>query len=374
MPEHINEQQLKGYRDRTLSFSEQVEVDAHLGGCPPCRNALAALADSAPMMSVVSGIDQSRFQHLSYEQMDDWVEDRLDTADRELVMAHIGACAPCARQLIHYQEYAGAMAAPIRHVAPEPTTAMAVKQKVSFWAFLKQPHYALGAAALLAFFIITPLTRRSIPEQNGAVLAPTSTAIDSTIPAPGGALIEEAMSASELDALPDSLRAGAKETIANPEGAPRPAALKGLEPLGDTVLEFPYAEVVAETQPSMRWKPFGDNYTVSLYDARHALVSSSGTLRATQWMPPSLLTRDRVYSWEVDSAGQKHRGMFRVLSQDQLSELEKVRAEHGSSHLVMGAMSEQLGLLTQARHEFEAMGTSPQTTKLLNRIDALRKP
>src|SRR5580698_5131904 len=112
MPDHLTPDQLKGYRDRTLALGELVAVDAHLGRCEPCRSSLAALAKSSA--SVLSGIDQARFRHLSYEQMDDWVEDRLEPADRELVMAHIGLCPPCARQLIAYQEYAPVMSAPVQ--------------------------------------------------------------------------------------------------------------------------------------------------------------------------------------------------------------------------------------------------------------------
>ena len=73
----------------------------------------------------------------------------------------------------------------------------------------------------------------------------------------------------------------------------------------------------------------------------------------------------------------KHRGMFRVLGENQKRELEKVRAGHGNSHLVMGAVSTELGLLTEARQEFEAMAKdkaqSQQAAKLLNRVETLRK-
>jgi hypothetical protein len=380
MPEHIREQQLKGYRDRTLAVGELVAVDTHLGGCEPCRNALAALADGTSSTSVISGVDQARFRHLSYEQMDDWVEDRLDTGARELVMAHIGGCAACARQLIAYQEYAPVMAAPLQ------TAMFAVAQtqpaKQSFWSFLKQPQYALGAAALVALFVIAaPWNRHASPEQTGASIAPASTAIESTIPGKNSPqnspMIGQALNATELDALPDALRIGAKEVIGAPENAARPASLKGLESAGDAMLIYPYAEVVAETQPVMRWKAFGDSYIVSLYDSRHNLLSRRGNLKDTQWMPSSALLRDRIYTWEVESAGAKHHGTFRVLGESQSQELEKVRAEHGNSPLVMGSVNEQLGLLTPARQEFEALAKdsaqAPRAAKLLSHIDALKK-
>src|SRR5580692_10280103 len=175
MPEHLNEQQLKGYRDRKLALGEQVAADAHLGGCQHCRNALISLAEQSASASIISGIDQARFRHLSYEQMDDWVEDRLDPGGRELVMAHIGACPPCARQLIAYQEYAPKMAAPIQTMMMPATQTVAAKQP--WWAFLKQPQYALGAAALVAFLVIAaPWSRHEAPPvETGAIVTPAST-------------------------------------------------------------------------------------------------------------------------------------------------------------------------------------------------------
>ena len=368
MPGHLNEQQLKGYRDRTLALGELVAVDAHLGGCEPCRTALAGLADGRSSAAVISGVDQARFRHLSYEQMDDWVEDKLDQPDRELVMAHIGACPPCARQLIAYQEYAPVMSAPIQTGMYAATQPMKVKR--SFWWFLRQPQYALGAAALITFFIITPLTRHSAPATTGAILAPTSTRLDSTIPAESGPLIETALSTTELDALPDSLRVGAKEAIS--DAGARPAALTGLEPNGDAVLEYPVSEVVSETQPVMRWKASGGSYSVSISDAR-GLISRRGGLTETRWTPTGALARDRVYTWEVEAGGQKHRGTFRVLGESQLRDLEQARG----SHLVKGAVYEELGLLTPAREEFEAMAKdrtmAQQAAKLLSHLEALRK-
>jgi hypothetical protein len=377
MPEHLNQSQLQGYRDRTLALGEMVAVDAHLGGCEPCRSTLAGLADKGSTASVLSGIEQARFRHLSYEQMDDWVEDRLDPAGRELVMAHIGTCSPCARQLIAYQEYAPKMAAPIQTMMVAATRPME-QVKTSWWSFLKQPQYALGAAALVAFFAIAgPWNKHSAVEQTGAIIAPTSTAVESTIPAQNNPLTNAVLSTAEFDTLPDSLRVGAKEVVTAPESAPKPAALKGLESSGDGTLEYPYAEVVAETQPVMRWKAFGDSYNVSLYDSRRGLISRRGGLKETSWTPTSALVRGQVYSWEVESGGQRHRGTFRVLGANQLQELERIRAQHSGSHLVVGAVSEQLGLLTAAKQEFEAMakdsGQAQQAAKLLSHIEGLRK-
>jgi hypothetical protein len=270
------------------------------------------------------------------------------------------------------------MAAPVRtgkYVATRPVQAKQGFWSLSFWALLKQPQYALGAAALVAFLIITPLTRRhSIEDQTVGIIAPTSTAVESTAPAGSGPLVDAAVNSTELDTLPDSLRAGAKEAISDTGG--RPAALKGLEPNGETMLEYPFAEVVSEARPELRWKAFGDSYSVSLSDA-HGLISRRANLKETHWTPPGALARGRVYTWEVESAGQKHRGTFRVLGESPEKELEKIRAAHGSSHLAMGAVNTQFGLLTPAKREFEAMGKdskmAQQAAKLLSHVESLQK-
>jgi hypothetical protein len=265
------------------------------------------------------------------------------------------------------------MAAPVRTDILPATERVQAKQ--SFWSFLKQPQYALGAAALVAFFIITPFTRHSAPEQTGAILAPTSTAaVESTIPVQSSPLLEEAVNATELDQLPDSLRAGAKEVLS--DRISRPDSLKGLEGSSDGVLDYPISEVVAETQPVLRWNNFGDSsYSVSLSDSR-GFVSRRSGLRDTRWTPPSPLVRGQIYTWEVESAGAKHRATFRVLGETSEKELERIRAAHGNSHLVMGAVYAELGLLTPARQEFQAMATdrsmAQQARKLLSRIDAFR--
>jgi hypothetical protein len=231
---------------------------------------------------VIAAIEQARFRHLTYEQMDDWVEDRLEQDARELVMAHIGVCPACARQLIAYQEYAPAMAAPIRTM--QAGAASPVVGKQSFWAFFKQPQYALGAAAVLAFFIITPLTRHSAPpESSGAILAPT--AADSKLP----------------ESAPLTL-----ESQEMPAPAETPAA---------GMIESPSAGIVEETLPALKWKAFGDTYTVTLYDARHNMVSRRTGVTGTQWTPTSALTRGAVYTWEVESGAQRYRASFRVSSE-----------------------------------------------------------
>jgi len=374
MSEHLNQAQLKGYQNRLLSAEELVAADRHLAGCSLCSNELAALAEAIDSQSVITGVHVARFQHLSYEQMEDWVEDRLDQSGRELVMAHIGNCAPCARQLMAYQEYAPVMAAPIQTKRVKAAQLESASLATKLWEFFKQPHIALAAAGLVALFVVAPWNSR-VGVQD---ITTGMTRVDSTtqqVPArQGGQMANLAATAAEFGDLPDSIRAGATEIAANPTQAARPESLAGLPEKPDGSIEFPASEVVESTHPELRWTAFGGTYNVSLYDASHRLVARQGSMES-QWTLPSALVRGETYWFEIESGGQRHRGSFRVLSDQQYSDLEKARSTHSGSHLVLGAVYEQLGLLTPARAEFEAVAKDKpqQGGQLLNHLAALRQ-
>src|SRR5205814_119181 len=64
-------------------------------------------------VSLLSSVRDASSEHLTYEQMDAWVEDELDQTERELVVAHVGLCVSCAHQLRAYEQAAPAMSAPV---------------------------------------------------------------------------------------------------------------------------------------------------------------------------------------------------------------------------------------------------------------------
>ncbi len=52
--------------------------------------------------------------HVTYEQMDAMVENTLDAAVRDSIVAHTGECSFCARQLAAYQSAAPHVSAPFQ--------------------------------------------------------------------------------------------------------------------------------------------------------------------------------------------------------------------------------------------------------------------
>src|SRR5579862_209352 len=141
------------YRDRQLDPADLLAADAHLVECGDCRGAVAALISSGSLIAAVGG---ARNEHLGYEQMEAWVEEKLDSSEREFVMAHIALCPPCARQLRAYEAYAPVMSAPVVAASEAPRR-----------DFFRTPLFAMIAGAtVVVLLLISPLTsHRTAPAQ-----------------------------------------------------------------------------------------------------------------------------------------------------------------------------------------------------------------
>jgi len=337
---HINRAQMVQYRNRTLAPQELVAVDGHLGQCQECRDELSALAGISA--ATIEAVREARFEHITYEQMDAWFENELDQSERELVLSHIGLCAPCARQLKAYEAYAPAMSAPV--IAPaQPVVSFGEKLRAWLWT----PRAAMVAAAVAVVAILAPMMSR-----------------DSN----------KALTMAQLEALPDSVRTSAKEVI-NGDASARPEALAGLTPNHDASLQYPVSEVVEERQPILRWSAFGPSYSVTLFDASGQEIARSGILNSTHWLVPLQLARGEQYTWEIDANGQTRRASFRVLDMSGEGKLSEVRSS-GAGALAMGAVAENMGLLSLAQEEFEtATRQQPQSrdaAKMLEHVNELR--
>jgi hypothetical protein len=129
----------------------------------------------------------------------------------------------------------------------------------------------------------------------------------------------------------------------------------------------PVGVVIESAQPNLRWSALegATNYTVAIYDSNLNEVAASAPLTTTQWAVPTALTRGRTYVWQVRAlkdgrevvapppAGSKVK--FRVLEQAKVEEVERVRRSHSKSHLVMGLVYAEAGLINEAVREFDAL-------------------
>ncbi len=321
-----------------------VQARDMLDAVAQARDMLDAVAQARDMLNAIA---QARDEHLSYEQLEAWVEDTMDQTARELVVAHIGVCPFCAKQLASYESYAPVMSA----------STAAPARPVSFWERLRSGFGSLPATPKFAMVGLAIAV---------AALAPT--------------VIRNARSSGagweQIEALPPSVRQAAREVV-NANSPIRPAALTDLAPNVDAQLDYPVSEVVEETQPALRWKPFAESYWVAVMDAGNQVVTQAAVDK-TGWAVSVVLHRGAIYAWEVramNSGGVLHRALFRVLGESEGQTLAQLRAS-GAGPLARGAVEQQFGMLTAAQREFEMlakeMPRSQDATKLLEHVRSLR--
>jgi tetratricopeptide (TPR) repeat protein len=128
----------------------------------------------------------------------------------------------------------------------------------------------------------------------------------------------------------------------------------------------PVGAVVATNQPTFRWKRVSGAtaYTVTIYRNNLKEIVSSQTLTGTQWNSPPL-ARDRTYSWQIRAIKDDREmiwpppdareARFRVLSQSEVDDLERIKATYAKSHLTLGVIYAQMGLFDEAATEFRAL-------------------
>jgi len=151
----------------------------------------------------------------------------------------------------------------------------------------------------------------------------------------------------------------------------------------------PVGTVVASDRPAFRWRAVegATSYIVSLYDLKMNKVAESQPLRDAEWVADVSLKHGAVYSWQVramkDGAEvrlpppEAPNAKFKVLEQSKLQAIEQAKQSHGDSHLVMGTLYAEAGLLDDAEREFETLARSnPRSqvaARLLRSLKAVRK-
>lgn len=182
---------------------------------------------------------------------------------------------------------------------------------------------------------------------------------------------------SELDTLPDSLRDGAMLLLTTEVPEP-PDDIADLPIAGGENVLRPVSEAVEETQPVLYWSAaFAEPpYTVSIMDERNLVIARTQGIQNTSWMVLTPLRRGATYTWQVSVAGTSEQASFRVLDEGQMMLWRAMQAAHKDSHLVIGLVAQQLGMLGIAEREYTAVTKaypdSSTAALLLNNVSQLR--
>jgi hypothetical protein len=151
----------------------------------------------------------------------------------------------------------------------------------------------------------------------------------------------------------------------------------------------PVGKVVLSDHPTFRWSQLdgATSYVVEIYDDKLALVSASPRLTDLSWTAAQPLEHGAIYSWQVKAIKDGEEfinprapappAKYRILDQAKANELVQARRAYASSHLALGLLYAQAGLLDEAERELRALQkanpNSAIVRRLLANMRALRK-
>jgi putative zinc finger protein len=420
LSDHLTNTQIEGYGRCLLPAREALSVSDHLVGCEMCRQRLESSANDdkeylalrAELLDRGEGLTSPR-EHLTVEQLTWFVDGTLPGEELQVVEDHLTCCEECnlmVKDLLAFKDQVisgfDCNHHPSRFRAQDESR---WRRLSSAWPRLWPESLVFGtalAACLLA--VMSWLVWREWREGNAnpeitkvSPLSGVSTS-GSPNPAQGGEsslIVRLSDGEGEVTLDRDGVLSGLARL--SPEGrkmVERALTTQSIErsPLlseltrldgksrggGNRGEEFsviePVGEVTVTDRPTFRWTPLNGatNYTVEVYDESLRQVAGSQPVTGHTWTVTQPLKRGRIYAWlvktskngrvEVSPPAQEAR--FRVLDRTRLEELSAARRDYGSSHLALGLLYMQAGVLDEAEREFTTLQGANPKSEIVNRF------
>jgi hypothetical protein len=432
--EHLSAQTIEQYHSRKLPPSDLLTADDHLAGCLACRRQASEAVSGEKVFASLRGdlhrVARKESDHLTDEQMTSFVDDELDAVDREIVDSHLEVCDMCQAETEDLGAFREEMASP-PVAAQVPQTKPAHPERLAFLhaLFLNRTPLQFAAAAAVLIFVamaalllwrgtrspsqevaLTPPTPaaspvasiEATPSQSGSPATPENTElrIALTLNDGGGQVTLDVQgNIKGLEMLPQSTQRAVHAALAT-RRVETPSALKELAGKSGTLmgggvegvafpLVSPVGTIVRTDSPTLRWRPLNGatSYTVTIFDPSFKVVATSQPSQANTWAVSRNLERGRVYSWQVAAVkdgkevlsptAPAPEARFKVLDREKAAELERLEKTHTNSHLALGVLYAQAGLLNDAEREFSSLlkenPQSPVAQELLRSVRAARR-
>ena len=429
--EHLSQKQIEAYFRRQLPAAELLSVADHLSDCETCRQALegAPNGDGAffELRSQVFDGDEvaESGTHLTMQQTAAYVDRDLSGEALQIVTDHLSHCHECLLAVTDLRAFRNEIAPSLdREYRPATVPVKPVKDaRRGIFGFLSSPFRAAPAPAfagvtlavvLLAIVgwlvwrntqqhpepqiavVPTPQPTLSQPDSVPAPPQPAVTVIAQLNDGQGVLTLDQQGKLSGADNLPpvyqnlvkNALSTGRVEKSSQLQGLTRaPSSLMGSDDANEFRLVEPLGTVLLTAKPTFRWSAMAGatGYVVEVYDEKFNLVTSSPQLNALTWT--TTLPRGNVYSWQVKATTNAEtvtsprppapQAIFRIVDQTKANELATARRSYGTSHLTLGLLYADAGLLREAEQEFrllqKANPDSDLARNLLRNVQTLRR-
>lgn len=428
--EHLSQKQVEDFSQQQLRAAELLSVTDHLGECETCRRRTeAAMNGDATFLALHDETFESEVsEHLTMEQLAEYVDKNLSGETLQFATDHLSSCEQCAFAVNDLRDFRNEIAPSLdRDFTPAHVSSSApgwwrrtFASVASIFGSAPVPAFGGAALAVLLFAVVGWLILRT-PQRTEPELAVSPTPLSQPsplmspefVPSPpsevapvvvaqlndaGGQLtLDRDGKLTGADNLPPAYQELLKKAIST-QKVERSSQLQGLTRASSSLMssgnqkgEFslidPVGDVLMSNEPSFRWSAMEDatGYVVEVYDEQFKLVASSPQLTGLSWT--TTLPRGKVYSWQVKATkdGQEitsprppaPQAKFRVVDQAKVNELARAKRAYGSSHLTLGLLYAEAGLLKEAEQEFRALRranpNSAVARNLLRQVQALRR-
>ncbi len=427
MSEHLSVEKIQLYLSRQMKPAELLKADDHLAVCDLC---FEQINDSSHAQKAVdfdflqSSPEESG--HLRYEQLENYVDEKMDDIGREIADVHLEICADCTTEINGLLE----MRKLIEVDSQKPIFVQNAKTGSNqIWSFLSGkyfPKFSFAALALLlavslfgVFWLlkressteiaVTPPSNAGLP-QNREDLTQTPTVnvqpnANDVLPKntnsetnTGTNLPNQTAPPGEIESLPPQYQSEIQRDLADGRLTIPPEITQLNNQTGKLMsggtqeipfaLSSPVGKIIQSNRPQFRWNKLAgaERYIVNIYDANFNKVAGSQQISAATWQVDKPLARNKIYLWQVTAIkdGEEIKSpvrpapdaKFKVLDAVKSNEIEQAKRQYGNSHLLLGILYANAGLLNEAENEFQKLlrknPKSELARKLLRQVQSKR--
>jgi hypothetical protein len=201
MSKHFSKEQAENYLRRSMTAAELLAADDHLAQCPSCREHVLSAKGPAQVVGKLRADfraeGRQKPNHLDYEQLEAYVDDRMDDVEREIADNHLYVCARCKEELRDLFAFKETLAgAPLvesgGRAAQAPTLLEKIRASIAN-VFGRSPFQLAGGLAALALVALGVtlwfVWRASQDRPRGQEIVkvqPTPVVMETPVPAPTG--------------------------------------------------------------------------------------------------------------------------------------------------------------------------------------------
>ena len=429
MSDHLTNTQIKDYGLRLLPAAEWLFVSDHLAVCELCRRQVEAAVNgeaayyalkSGVLDEIEAGSSVAESAHLSFAQLTGLIDGSIANKELRGLEEHVSWCEECEAAVDDLRAFKDQIAPELGRRDQRLPVGVASEgrwQRLMAALRPKSPVLVFGACLAMLLLAVGWLSWRALPGMRvkpevamtspspGAspTVLPESTP-ESAMPAAEAAVIiarlndgegqitlDEEQRLSGIDHLPAAYQRLVKKALTD-QKIERSKFLaessqSGFRSRGEanvrgakfSVLE-PAGIVTFSDHPTFRWTQLdgATSYVVEVYDERFNSLVTSPQLTGHSWTAPQSLKRGGTYYWQVKAIkdGEEFKAprapepqaKFRIVDEATANELAKARRAYGSSHLTLGLLYAQAGLLGEAEEEFQALMKNNPDSELAERL------